>query len=220
MKNPTAFWALTGAEAEGGSRQARTLSTAELPPCPTQLPGEGRGPSRCEGEPGAPRPVPAFRRRRSGRRSPATPSPAPGRSPRPLGRLPSAPPAARERCPGRAAAGPERGCPGPQAAKVEGDFPPPAGKGKRRAGTARVAAGGTHLRPRPCPREPGAGAGQPVSNSKDVSGSGSALKYGRSLPRSRPRGSPRPRAAAAHAPAALSGTAGPPMAEAPRPPRP
>lgn len=170
MKNPTAFWALPAVEAEGGSRQARTLSTAELPPCPTQLPGEGRGPSRCGGEPGAPARSLPFAGRRSGRRRPATPSPAPGRSPRPLRRLSSAPPAVRERCPGRVAAGPERGRPGPRAAKVEGDFPPPAGKGKRRAGTARVAAGGTHLRPRPCPREPGAGGGQPVSNSKDVSG--------------------------------------------------
>lgn len=60
----------------------------------------------------------------------------------------------------------------------------------------------------------------PVSNSKDVSGSGRALKYGRSLPRSRPRGSPRPSAAAAHAPAALSGGAGRPMAAAAGPPRP
>lgn len=196
MKNPTAFWALTGAEAEGGSRQARTLSTAELPPCPTQLPGEGRGPSRCEGEPGAPRPVPAFRRRRSGRRSPATPSPAPGRSPRPLGRLPSAPPAARERCPGRAAAGPERGCPGPQAAKVEGDFPPPAGKGKRRAGTARVAAGGTHLRPRPCPREPGAGGGSPSPIRKTSAARAARLSTGAAYP--------------AHGPAAPPGPAPPP----------
>lgn len=120
-----------------------------------------------------------------------------------------------------------QGSPSPRAVKRERTFPSPAANRGAAPGPRhgrRTCSAGRRRRHSPPSPAVSAGArggrGLPVSNSKDVSGSGSPLKYERSLPRSRPRGSPQPSTAAAHAPAALSGTAGPPMATASGPPRP
>lgn len=228
--------------AEGGPAHAGETPAPTTQPLPSPTGG------RTAGTGGAPRPLPPaaagpsprLARERPSLQRPLVPNGRRG----PARSLPSAPPAAGARCPGPAAPQPAAGAGPPAPSSRPGRAPPSLaggrrasepslrrrrrrrGRGKRRpaAGTASGRAarvgGGTHLRPRPCPREPRGGRGQPVSNSKDVSGSGSPLKYGRSLPRSRPRGSPRPSAAAAHAPAALSGKAGPPMAAAAGPPRP